>query len=228
MTTYAWPSDWWPAAFELRVKFNTRLFVGAYTPAMQAIDLLGERWVGRIDLRPARPWEIAAREAFIDRLRGQANSFNIWHFGRPAALGTIGAGQVTVPVVNASAVTVPVVNASAVTVPCVAGDPAVRTAIEQNAGTAVLQTRAGRTVQAGDMLGLGSQTVRVLADATADGGGLVTVEFAPRARQNIPAYTAVVTAAPLIRVRLKGSDGVPTTWQPGYADGASFEFTEDV
>lgn len=89
MTVYAWPATWAPSAFELRILPNTRSFVGAYTPVVQVIDLLGERWQGRLDLAPSVDQdETGAREAFFDRLNGQANQIALWNFRRPTPRGT--------------------------------------------------------------------------------------------------------------------------------------------
>jgi len=227
VSVYSWPISWAPSAFELRLLSNTRSFIGPYTPSTQVLDLMGERWNGRIDLTPTEDQiEGGRREAFFDRLKGGAHQFAIWNFRRPVPLGTVAAGQVAVPVVNASSVTVNAINASSAVAPCVAGDPVLLSAVPLLANTCTIQTRAGRTVYAGDMLSLGGvQTVRVMADATADANGFLTVEFQPRARGVIPAYAAITTYRPLITVMLK-ADGVPTTWHPGFADGASFEFVE--
>lgn len=195
--SYAWPAAWKPCAFELRVIPNTRVFVGPYTPAVQTLDLLGERFAGRIDLQPTTdPIEAAAREAWSDRLKGPANTFTIWHFRLPAPQGTL------------------------------RGSPTLAAGVAQLANTATIQTIAGRTVYAGDMLGLGGQTVRVMVDAVADGAGLLAIEFQPRARAAIASGAAVTWDKPPITVMLKSADGMPTTWQPGYADGWSFEFIE--
>ena len=82
------------------------------------------------------------------------------------------------------------------------------------------------TLRAGDMLGIGGQLVRIMADATADGTGAITIEFQPRARAAIAASSAVTWARPTANFMLKSADGVPTVWAPGRADGASVEFIE--
>ena len=89
MTTYTWPG-WAVSRFEMRVMPNTRVFTGSYTPNVQAVDMLGARWYVRLSLVPAMTdAEAAAREAFFDRLVGQANSVNLWHLRRSAPLGTL-------------------------------------------------------------------------------------------------------------------------------------------
>lgn len=224
MTTYAWLGET-PSAFELRVMSNTRTFVGAYTPATQVLDLQGERWAGRIDLPPAvTKLQARRREAWFDRLKGQANTFTIWHFTAPTPLGTIG-GTITVGWTDAGAVTWTDGSGGGVT--WVDGAPVLAAAVAQLANTATLQVRPGATVYAGDMLGLpNGQAVRVMADATADGSGLLAIEFQPRARAAMAAYGAINLTRPTITVMMKSASGVPTTWQPGYADGCSFEVVE--
>lgn len=225
MTVYAWPSAWVPSAFELRILPNTRTFVGAYTPVVQVIDLLGERWQGRLDLQPTTSLtEAGAREAFADRLKGQANQFSIWNFRRPVPLGTIGA-TVTVAWTDAGAVSWTDGSGGGVT--WIDGAPVTAAAIAQGANTTTLQVRPGATVLAGDMLGLpNGQAVRCMADATADGGGALAVEFQPRARSAMSAYGAINLTRPTFNVMLKAGDGIPTTYRPGYAEGWSIEFVE--
>lgn len=227
MTTYAWPG-FKAARFEMRLLPNLRTFVGPYTPSVQVIDLLGERWMGTITLIPTEdPIEAAAREAFFDRLKGQANTFSIWHLRLQAPQGTLRDGTVAT-VKNASAVTVSVVNASAAAVTVNAGVPAVRAAASQGANSVALTTLAGRTLRAGDMIGIGSQAVRVMADATADGAGSLSIEFQPRARSDLAPGTRVTWDKPTVNAMLKTPDGVSTPWVPGFSEGASFDWIESL
>lgn len=225
MTVYAWPG-WGVNAFELRILQNLRSFAGPYAPTLQVIDLMGERWQGRIDLVPSvDKIEIAAREAFWDRLKGQANQAAIWHFGLPVPNGTL-RGGVPSSWENDSHALVDWVNDDGATVTWLAGDPAIWHMLPQGANTAIVLTLAGATLLAGDMLGFGGQTVRVMASAVADANGRMTIEFQPRARVTIPAWSAVTWNQPTINVALKDAAGVPTTRQPGFAAGASLEFIE--
>jgi hypothetical protein len=205
---------------------NLRTFVGPYTPQTQVIDLLGERWVARIDLSPTTDdIVIAAWEAFFDRLKGQLNQTSFGHLKLTAPQGTLRDG-IAGTVVNASLVTVSVVNSSLASVTVIAGTPVIRGAVAQLSNTATIGTIAGRTVRAGDPLGINGQLVRVMADAAADASGNLAIEFQPRARVAWSTGTAVVWNAPTANFMLKTNDGVPTTWQPGMADGASVEFVE--
>ena len=196
MTIYAWPA--WPVSrFELRIIPNLRTFTGPYAPTIQVLDLLGERWMARLDIVPTNaPIEAAAREAYFDRLKGMAHQISLWHLRLTAPQGTL------------------------------RGTPTVLDNIAQMSNTTRLQTTAGATLRAGDMLGLGNQLVRTMADTTADGTGALTIEFQPRARIAIASGSAVTWAKPTANFMQRASDGVPTVWAPGRAEGASIELIE--
>lgn len=230
MTVYAWPTGtgWMPSRFEMRIAPNTRTFTGPYTPTVQSIDLLGERWQASVDLPPdVDAVAGASREAYFDRLKGPVNQVSLYHFARPVPNGTLRDG-VAVNVINASSVVVPVKNASNVTVPCISGQPALRSAAAQGANTATLSCVPGVTLKAGDHIGLGTggQLVRVMADAAANGSGNMTIEFQPRARTAIAACTLIVWNKPTANFILKDTPNVPTTWRAGSFDGASVDFIE--
>lgn len=230
MSDYSWNSAWVPNRFELRIVPNTRVFVGPYTPATQTVDLLGERWAVSLDLPPDNdPIKGAALEAFFDRLKGPANRLMMWNLRLPAPQGTIrDTDTQTVTVQNSSAVTVTVQNSSLATVSVQSGDPQLSQAIQQGANTAPITGKPGKTVKAGDMLGLGSvQTVRSMSDVTLDANGQGTIEFQPRARQDIAGITALVTDKPTINFILK-SEGVPVVWRPGAFEGPTLEAIEAI
>lgn len=226
MTTYAWLGET-PSAFELRLKPNLRTFTGPYGPVTQVVDLQGERWQGQISLPPLTdPVAIAAREAWLDRLKGQANTFAIWHFGQPSSgMGTIGATR-TVSWVDGGVGAVSWVDGTVGAVSWVDGAPVLAAPVVQGANTATIQALPGVTAKAGRMLGLPGQTVRLMADATADAAGQMPIEFQPRARAAMAGGGAVTVTRPTIVVMMRSADGVPTTMQPGYADGCTFEFIE--
>lgn len=225
MTTYDWPSHWNVNAFEMRVMPNVRAFPNAFNPGVQVVDLLGERWSVMLDLTPVRSVaEGAEREAYFDRLRGPINRIALYNLRFPSPRGTLRNGTVA-NVVNASLAAVTVVNASLQVVTVIAGQPALATSIAQFATTATINHIAGRTLKAGDMVGIGGQLVRVMTDAVADGAGQIAIEFYPRMRAAVAANTAVEWDRPTATFMLK-ADGVPTRWVPGFADAASLELIE--
>jgi len=225
MTVYAWPAGWPIETFEMRVKPSAFVSMGPYSPYAQVADLAAETWEAQITLPAGVDNELgAAHEAFFDRLNGPYNQISLHHLRRPEPLGTLRDG-VTVLAYNVTPVVVPVVNAAAATVPTISGSPTVVTAIAQGGGTATIRTVIGRTLKAGDHVAFGGQTVRAMADATADGTGLMSLEFKPRARAAIAAYSAVTWSRPTVNFMLK-SGSVPTVWRQGMFDAKSFDLVE--
>ncbi len=202
MSTYAWPqaAGWYPSRFEMRIVPNVLTFTSQYNKSQQVIDMLGERWRIIMDLPDDNSSLLgAAREAFFDRLKGPLNYISIGHQVRRVPQGTM------------------------------RGSPTVSSAIAQLGNIANIQTTAGATLLAGDHLQFGSsgQLVRIMADATANGSGIISVEFSPRARVAVTVSTAVVWNYPTGTFRLV-ADGVPVSWQPGMFSGSSLELIEVV
>jgi hypothetical protein len=228
MTNYAWPAAWQASSFEMRVMPNQRTFPSAFSPStVQVVDVGGDYWMATLSL----PIGItvsggAAFEAFIDRMRGAQNSLSLHHLRRPVPLGTmrdgVSAGWTTsVPSAATWSTSAP---ATAI---WTAGDPALRSAVAQFATAATLTCVIGATLIAGDHIGLpNGQTVRVLADATANGSGDMAIEFAPAARSAMTAYGRVTWNKPTVNFRLRDGAPVPIQWFPGRFDGPTFDLVE--
>lgn len=225
MTVYAWPG-WGASRFNMKLLANLRTFTGPYTPNVQVLDFMGERWMGSVTLTPTTdPIEAAAREAFFDRLKGQAHQIALYHLKLTAPQGTLRDGA-AVNLVNTAGQPLNLVNSSGQPLTLISGTPCLRYAVAQGANTAVLSAAPGVTVRAGDLLGIYGQVVRVMADATANGSGALSFEFQGRARSAWPAGTAVVWDKPTFNAMLKTTDTPTTEWVPGYAEGLSFDFIE--
>lgn len=224
MTTYTWPG-WCVNRWEMRVVPNTRVFTGPYTPSVQTLDFLGERWSVSFDLVPGNSRDEAGeREAFFDRLYGPVHRISLWNLARPRPRGTFGAGQ-TINVVNGSLAPVSVVNGLLQPVTVVGGTAVISVAASKGASTVTIQHIAGRTLKAGDMLGFGGQLVRVLVATTFNGSGVSVVEFAPRLRAALPAGTVVVYDKPTATFALR-AEGVPVVQRPGMHEGSTLELIE--
>lgn len=223
MTTYAWPG-WCVNRFEMRIEWNTRIFTGPYVPSVQTLDLLGERWFVSMDTTlGTEDLDAGEREAFFDRLRGPVNRIALWNLARPVPLGTFGAGQ-NINVVNGSLQPVTVVNAALQVVNVVGGTAVTTGAAVKGANTITVTHIAGRTLRAGDMLGINGQLVRVLANVTFSGAS-ATVEFAPRLRADVPSNTVIVYDRPTAVFMLM-SNSVPVVHRPGMYEGSSFDLIE--
>jgi hypothetical protein len=225
-TAYRWPG-FGVVQFEMRILPNLRVFTGPYTPTTQVLDLLGERWQVTLTLAPTvDPIEGAAREAFFDRLKGSANLITLWHVKRPLPQGTLGGSAAAVWHTSGS-LTANWTTASAQAATWFAGAPIVHADIAQLASTGTIRTLAGRTLRAGDQFSIGGQLVRQMVDTVANGSGLMPIEFQPRARQGIPAGSAVLFDTPTANFMLKpGTPNVPTQWTPGVVEGASIDLIE--
>lgn len=224
MTTYAWPG-WCVNRWEMRIAPNYRVFTGPYTPSVQTIDFLGERWTVSFDLPVGNSrQEAGEREAFFDRLLGPVNRISLWNLSRPRPLGTFGSGQ-TINVVNGALAPVTVVNASLQVVTVVGGTAVLTAGAAKGANTMTIQHIAGRTLLPGDMLGINGQLVRVVAPVTFNGSGVGTVEFLPRLRNAVPAGAVIVYDKPTATFALK-AEGVPVVHRPAMHEGSTLELIE--
>lgn len=100
MTTIVWPSGYSPKEWEFGLKYNTQISVSDLSGYVQTVELPGFRWT--ISLRMpgmARADGGATFEAFIAKLRGQANRAQVPVFRRSASRGTWGTSP-SAPKVN--------------------------------------------------------------------------------------------------------------------------------
>lgn len=198
MSDYNWPttSAFTPRRFQMRTSSNTRTFTSPYTNGVQVVDLMADFWMATIDLNPGNDQYSGGQiEAFFDRLKGATNRIVLWNLRRPAPLGTM------------------------------RGSPTLGVSVTQLANTATIVTIAGQTLLAGDMIGMGGQLVRVMADAVADGSGNLAVEFAPRTRAAISSGAAVAWDKPTANFIL-ASNGAPVDWSPGEFTAPSIDLRE--
>lgn len=134
----------------------------------QSVEVAGPLWDVSLSSNLMNESDSGGWQALLMQLRGQTNQLLLWNIGRPTPLGTM------------------------------RGTMTLNTAAVQ--GAAVLSiieaTQATKTLKAGDMLGIGSgitqQVVMVMADATASGGGVISVTVEPPLR-NAHLITATVT-----------------------------------
>jgi len=227
MTTFAWPANWGVSAFSMRVKPNTRTFIGPYTSTVQTLDLTGEKWVASIETTPGIDPDVAgAQEAFFDRLRGPVHRIALWNLKRPVPRGTLRDG-VPISVVNTALSPLTVVNGTGAPLTVIGGTPMLSASVARGASLLPVSHVPGRTVNAGDMVGvgIGGQLVRAMANAVFDGAGNATIEVNPRMRNDVPVGTVLVWDKPTANFMLQ-SDGVPVVHRPGMREGSSVELME--
>lgn len=225
MTTYAWPG-FCVNGFSMMLRPNTYVFTGPYTPSVQTLDVMGERWSVRFDMTPGNTREGSGeREAFFDRLLGPLHRIALWNLARPLPLGTMRGGH-TVNVVNGSLAAVTVVNGALQPVTVVGGTPSVAVGASRGVDQITMIGSPGKTLLPGDMLGIGVQLVRMVAPATFDANGNAVVEFLPRLRSAVSAGTVITYDKPTATFAL-AADGVPIMNRPGKVyESASVELIE--
>jgi hypothetical protein len=94
------------------------------------------------------------------------------------------------------------------------------------AGSLVINTTAGATLVAGDMIGVSGLLLQVFEDATANGAGVLTVNLANRLRSPVTAGAAVIWDKPTVPFRKVSAPGFQYFF--GYAEGASIDFVEAI
>lgn len=94
------------------------------------------------------------------------------------------------------------------------------------AATLRISGTIGATLLIGDMLGVGGQLFQVAAAAKIGGAGYADVTMVNRVRKAIANGSAVTWNRPTALFRLSTRTGVQH--MPGYAEGVSLDFIEDV
>lgn len=181
-----WPASLVPESCRLTPRINQRANSSPGGGSEQVVDMLNDRWVMELTL-PIRYYDDAATvEAFLNSFRGMNNTISAWHFARPEPKGTLD------------------------------GSPTLSADAAQGASSIVIATTAGKTVKAGDMLGVGGLLLQVQTDATADGSGVLTVPIINRLRSALSSGAAVTWDKPTATFRKLSDTGV--LYREGLAD----------
>jgi hypothetical protein len=139
--------------------------------------------------------------AFMMKLRGGLNTFTIHDFTRPLPKGTM-RGSPTL--------------GSAVT----AGD----STLTIDAGI----SQAGKTLLAGDWLGLGGQLLMVSENVTFDGAGVADVDVEPPVRVDVISGTSVVYNKPTCEFKSEGVDAGFDALNVDYVGGITIDAMEHL
>lgn len=172
MTIYAWPTTraFLPHTAQLRVIDNLqRTSESPLSGYTQTLSMPGARWGWDFDFGAHDQASRAKVEAYLLRLSGREHRVRLWDFKQPRPRGTINLGAVSLGAAAAQfATTLPLSGCG-----------------------------AGKTLLAGDWLAVATgQLVRVVADAVADAGGLMTVEIRPMLRLALSSVSAVTLDSP--------------------------------
>jgi hypothetical protein len=201
VTTYAYPTaaNFLPSRQSLLIKVNQQMSSSPLSGDVQVLTRPGSRWGWDVQLPQQLPSELAAVEAFLARLNGREHLITIHDHFRPVPRGTCNLTGVTTS-----------------------------GTISQFATTATLQgCGATRTLLAGDWIKIASQLVMIVADATANGSGVMSIEFRHAMRASVSSGAAVVLDRPTSTYMMASSD-LEILREATYSqEGPTFQLVED-
>ncbi len=184
MATVDWPTDraFAPQRMKFGVSTPKSAWAAPFTGQTQSISHLADRLMCTISLPPCSRTDAGRREAFLMSLASTGDWVRLSHRQRPAPLGTL------------------------------RGSPTAQASASAGARTISVQTSAGATMLAGDILGVNGQLLlTAYAGATANGSGVMSLPLV------LPLRAAVSSSAPL-------TWSAPTaTWQLA-ADSIDLEY----
>ena len=171
MTTITFPtlSRVKPNAWSFGQRSSTMIHTSPLSGQVQTVELPGARWTCSMRFNNLQDADRGLLEAFLVKLRGQANRFTLYDFSKPVPTGTMRGTLVTSGSTAAGAVT------------C---------SISGGAG------QASTTLKAGDKLSINSELKMIVANATANGSGVISVTFEPPLRAAASNGAAVVWDRP--------------------------------
>ena len=181
MTTHAWPTlaRTAPGAMTWKLKSNTRSSQSPFSGSIQTREIPGARWMVSFTMEDLDEEDAAPLQAFLAKLRGRSGRFYLHNFARPTPRGTI------------------------------AGTPLVKGAAQTGTSLNIDGCTVGTTLVPGDFFGVNGELKMVVATATADGSGEMTVVFEPPLRAAPADNAAIVTDKPTATFMLTNDE---TTW----------------
>lgn len=177
----------------------------AFTSAFgsQSIEVSPPLWGAELLSDSMYEDDSGAWQALLMKLRGQTNQLELWNLARPVPLGTMRGTMTLNLAATQGDVTLSIIAA----------------------------TEAAETLKAGDMLGIGSsstkQVVMVVADAAADGSGIISVTIEPPLRNSHLIAAAVTWDKPTALFRRVQSEA-KWNYNDTSASGFSLQLIEDV
>lgn len=186
MTTLSWPtlSRAAPRVLDWSLQPNTQSFRSPLSGAVQTVEIPGARWKASFSMDNLTEADSALLQAFMVKLRGQAGRFTLHNFARPYPRGTL------------------------------SGTPLVMGASQTGNTLAVDGCTVGATLLAGDFIGVNDELKMVVADATANGSGEMSLTIEPPLRSSPADNAALTLARPVATFMLAGDESKWST-QPG-------------
>ena len=183
------------------MKFSPRVpksaFAAAYTGQTQEVSHSADRIVLSMTLGPCREPEAGERESFFWSLASTGDWVNLWHMQRPIPNGTL------------------------------RGSPTAGAAASAGARTLTVQTTAGATLKAGDMLGNAGQLLMcAYPGATANGSGVLTMPLVMPLRKAVSNTSALTWDKPTGTFKLQAEQPETSYVAPRMQLGMDLVFLE--
>lgn len=202
MSILTLPANLYPASLTWEQQRNDMEYRSVF--GAQVTEATAPLWVVSLAFPVKSAADSGALLALLMQLRGKTNQLAVHNYGRPAPLGTM-RGTMTL---NSSAAQ------GATTLSIIAAG------------------ETSKTLLQGDLLGLGTgttkQVVMVVADATSDGTGLISVTIEPALRNTHNSGAAVTWDKPTALFRCREA---PAKWEhrpAGIVGGIALDLIEDV
>lgn len=195
MTTLTWPllSRVAPGSLDWSLVPNTVSFPSPLSGSVQTVEFPGARWKASFLMANLTEADSAMLQATLVRLRGRAGRIALHNFARPQPRGTI------------------------------AGTPLVMGAGQTGATLAIDGCTAGTTLLAGDFIGVNGELKMVVADATADVSGQMSLSIEPPLRSSPADNDPITTDKPTATFMLANDE---TKWST--APGLFTSFPVDL
>ena len=186
MSVLSWPTltRAAPRVLDWSLQPNTQSFQSPLSGAVQTVELPGARWKASFLMENLTEADSALLQAFLVRLRGRAGRFYLYNFARDKPRGTQG------------------------------GTPLVKGAGQSGTTLIIDGCTVGATLLAGDYFEVNGELKMVVASATANGSGEMTLTIEPPLRAS-PADNATVTLIQPKAVFMLAGDEAKWSTQPG-------------
>ncbi len=167
MSTISWPAALQaPVTVTWGVKANTQIMVSPLNGTVQTLELPGARWTVQMAFPTMSDALAAEMQAYVMKLRGQANRAALYNHARQIPRGTAG------------------------------GTPLVNGGSQTGASLITDGWSAGATLLQGDFFSVNGELKMATADCTADGSGNMTITFEPPLRASPADNAALTTTKP--------------------------------
>lgn len=186
MTTLTWPTltRSAPRVLDFSLVPNTQSFDSPLSGSVQTVEMPGARWKMSFVMESLTEADSALLQPFLVKLRGRAGRFYLYNFARSEPRGTQ------------------------------RGSPLVKGASQTGNTLAIDACTVGATLLAGDFFAVNGELKMVVADATADGAGEMSLTFEPPLRSS-PADNAPITLVQPTATFMLAADEMKWSTQPG-------------